>query len=171
MQDADPLDDWTDGDEPGIILRTDYSDESAWQTFHAKLEEEMKAIRADTDDDDVQMEDMGDKNDPDSASDESGDTPALVKVISAPSPELRSLFNHVSNITALRLLNDVDIRPCPTLPEGMKQRIHPPNRLVDQGGWQEIYVGPTIWIYDTQSNNDQCARLVSQQGDIYGTAT
>jgi len=65
----------------------------------------------------------------------------------------------------------VDIRPCPTLPEGTKQRIHPPNRLVDQGGWQEIYVGPTIWIYDTQSNKDQCARLVSPQGDIYGTAT
>jgi len=47
----------------------------------------------------------------------------------------------------------------------------PPNRLVDQGGWQEVYEGHTIWVYDALSNSDQCVRLVSQAGDFYGTAT
>ncbi|KAG6866634.1 hypothetical protein C0991_000744 [Blastosporella zonata] len=81
-----------------------------------------------------------------------------------------SRFQDISNLTALRLLNDVDIRPAPKLPAG-ESRIKPQNRLIDQGTWQEIYSGMNIWIYDAQSNTDQCVRLVSQEGDIYGTAT
>jgi len=43
--------------------------------------------------------------------------------------------------------------------------------LIDQGGWQEIYLGKQLWIYDSRSNSDDCVRVVSQVGDFYGTAT
>ena len=83
----------------------------------------------------------------------------------------RTTFSGISNLSALRLLNDVDIRRAPKPPQGTK-RIRPPNRLVDHDGWQEVYSGKTVWIYDTQSNQDQCVRLVSQKGAaMYGTAT
>jgi len=115
--------------------------------------------------DDEHMEDMND-----SSSEESPDISPLIKIINAASPTLRALFNNISNLTALRLLNDVDIRPSPA-PQTGTGRINPPHRLIDQGGWQEIYSGHTLWIYDAQSNVDQCVRLVSGQSDIYGTAT
>ncbi|KAF7362083.1 hypothetical protein MVEN_00553900 [Mycena venus] len=95
LNDDDPFDDLIgDGPQLGLLLRTDFSSDDAWQTFC----------------------------------------------------------------------------PPPHPPAGTK-RYSPPNRLVDKKGWQEIYTGLTIWIYDAQSNNDQCARLVSQEGDVYGTAT
>ncbi|KAM6502414.1 hypothetical protein JOM56_002391 [Amanita muscaria] len=184
MQDVDPFDHLINGDEPGIVLRTDFTDESAWETFYTKLreaeEEIMKAFPTGADEVEyahthdsnahVQMEDTEDQQD-DTASEESSDASAsLITVINATVPQVRDLFRDLTNVMALRLLNDVDIRHCPAPPSGTK-RIQPPNRLIDQGGWQETYVGRTIWIYDTQSNIDQCARLVSQQGDIYGTAT
>jgi len=94
----------------------------------------------------------------------------LIKVVNPAATTDRLVFNNMSNLSALRLLNDVDIRHAPTPPPGMA-RINPPNRLIDQGGWQEVYSGMTIWIYDTLSNTDQSVRLVSQRGDMYGTAT
>ncbi|KAF8621548.1 hypothetical protein AX15_007717 [Amanita polypyramis BW_CC] len=167
MQDLDPFDELINAEEPGIVLRTDYSDESAWEIFRSKLrdaEEEIKSTFTAADDDDEPTDEQ------DSSSESSADAPPVIKVINPATPELRALFNNVSNLTALRLLNDVDIQPSPAPPSGTK-RIHPPNRLIDQEGWQEIYTGHKIWIYDEQSNSDQCARLVSQQGDVYGTAT
>lgn len=94
--------------------------------------------------------------------------PTIIVVIDAPL-ETRALFTDISNIAALRLLNDVDLRKIP-IPANVK-RVKPPNRLVDLDAWQEIYHGKTIWIYDTKSNVDQCARLVRQHADFYGTAT
>ncbi|KXN90168.1 hypothetical protein AN958_04658 [Leucoagaricus sp. SymC.cos] len=79
-------------------------------------------------------------------------------------------FNGVSNLAALRLLNDVGIRLVPSLPAGTN-RISPGSRLIDCNNLQEIYTGKTLWIYDRQSNKDESVRLVSQQGDVYGTAT
>jgi len=90
----------------------------------------------------------------------------IIKVI----PNLSDIFNGISNLTALRLLNDVGIRLAPSPPAGAS-RIRPSNRLIDKGGLQEIYTGQTIWIYDGQSNTDESVRLVSQEGDVYGTAT
>ncbi|KAG6886273.1 hypothetical protein C0993_006683 [Termitomyces sp. T159_Od127] len=106
----------------------------------------------------------------DSDTESSDGVPSPIIKIVNPSPAEMPLFHNISNLRALRLLNDVDIRPAPNLPQG-QSRIKPPNRLIDQGTWQEIYTGMTIWIYDTQSNVDRCVRLVSQEGDIYGTAT
>lgn len=90
----------------------------------------------------------------------------IIKVI----PNQSNILNGISNLTALRLLNDVGIRLSPSPPAGAN-RIKPGNRLIDKGGLQEIYIGKTIWIYDRQSNVDESVRLVSQQGDVYGTAT
>src|SRR6266550_3996041 len=171
MQDDDPLDELTNGEELGIILRTDYSDESAWEIFLSKLkdgEEEVKAMLTNGEEDSREDEHMEDTND--SSSEESPDIPPLIKIINAASPTLRALFNNISNLTALRLFNNVDIRPSPA-PQTGTRLINPPHRLIDQGGWQEIYSGHTLWIYDAQSNIDQCVRLVSGQSDIYGTAT
>lgn len=91
----------------------------------------------------------------------------IIKIVSRPGDPL---FDGISNLTALRLLNDVDIRLAPLPPSGTS-RITPSNRLIDRNGLQEIYRGKTIWIYDRQSNADESVRLVNQEGDMYGTAT
>ncbi|KIK68887.1 hypothetical protein GYMLUDRAFT_34881 [Collybiopsis luxurians FD-317 M1] len=168
----------------GIILRTDYSDEESWNVFSAKLKEaegelsgavqedngDAGASSADTkgpsEPADIDMED----NDEDYDSEE--EEGKLIKVVNPTSQEERAILKNISNLRALRLFNDVDIQPAPPVPAGTK-RVSPPNRLVDAFGWQEVYTGVTLWIYDTQSNSDHSARLVSGSGDaeVYGTAT
>ena len=93
----------------------------------------------------------------------------LLKLCSSQSADRDRIVN-ISNLRALRLFNDVDIRPAPSPPPGTK-RISPPKPLIDQGGWQEIYSGKNLWIYDLRSNTDECVRVVSQAGDFYGTAS
>lgn len=152
--------------------------------FHTKLKEGEKEFVSQSDEYDTVMgEDeainssqnqVAEDSDSDMAADdddESGEDPsALIKIINPSSPQERVVFSGISNLAALRMMNDVDIRPAPSPPVGSKP-VTPPNRLIDQGGWQEIYSGMNIWIYDAQSNFDQCVRVVSQQGDVYGTAT
>ena len=82
----------------------------------------------------------------------------------------RAQLANISNITALRLFNDVDIRSAPPIPESAS-RVKSGHPLIDFHGWQEVYNGKSLWIYDTQSNLDECVRAVSQASDIYGTAT
>ena len=82
----------------------------------------------------------------------------------------RAQLANISNINALRLFNDVDIRRTPPIPEG-GSKVKSEHPLVDFRGWQEVYTGKTLWIYDGQSNTDECVRAVSQAGDVYGTAT
>ncbi|KAI0630321.1 hypothetical protein C8Q77DRAFT_254728 [Trametes polyzona] len=194
--DDDPLDGISD-DAPGIgiLLRTDYSDDAAWEAFHAKLQEaeagfaseaapdiepeipgeapsaaQAAASSSSTDaEGDTAMVDE-DAEDDDGDADADGSAP-IFAVINPPSATEREKFAGISNLTALRLLNDVDVRRAPAPPQGTK-RIRPPNRLVDHDGWQEVYTGKTVWIYDARSNQDQCVRLVSQRGAaMYGTAT
>ncbi|KAJ7251810.1 hypothetical protein B0H12DRAFT_1018386, partial [Mycena haematopus] len=175
LNDDDPFDE--DGPQLGLLLRTDFSNDDAWQNFCARLKsEEQDFIQsmqpspsAPTADDVKMADDDGDDDDSDDESTE-GLVAPIIKIIDPASEQERSIFQNISNLRALRLLNDADIRPAPAPPAGTK-RYSPPNRLVDKKGWQEIYTGPTIWIYDAASNADQCARLVSQQSDIYGTAT
>ena len=97
---------------------------------------------------------------------------AVFFVVNAPAGDpLRAALAGISNLGALRLLNDVDVRRAPAPPRGAK-RLRPGNRLVDHDGWQEAYAGRTVWVYDARSNADQCVRLVSQRGAaMYGTAT
>ena len=112
-----------------------------------------------------------DEDEEDAEDDDDSAAPVFFVVdAAAASPADRARFAGLSNLAALRLLNDVDARRAPRPPPGTR-RIRPPNRLVDHDGWQEVYAGKTVWIYDARSNADQCVRLVSQRGAMYGTAT
>ncbi|EDR09138.1 uncharacterized protein LACBIDRAFT_296461 [Laccaria bicolor S238N-H82] len=179
IQDFDPMDHLLDDEELGVVIRTDYSNEDAWNNFVKKLRqsevefvESTQEPEADTEGTDKAATSSDNMAiDPPSAdSDDSSDEMSIIKIIDPTTPEDRGLLHDISNLTALRLLNDVDIRPSPDRPPGTKP-ISPPNPLVDQGGWQEIYFGKNIWIYDSRSNLDECVRVISQVGDIYGTAT
>ncbi|KAF9028118.1 hypothetical protein BDZ89DRAFT_1066268 [Hymenopellis radicata] len=169
--DEDPMDQVIDDVEAGIVLRTDFSNEDAWNSFLEKLkkaEEEHKESVG-------QVGQVGERGDDENSGaegeEEDGDDGPglLIKVIDASLPEERALFEGISNLSALRLFNDVDVRPAPPMPSGTKRTT--PHRLVDRGGWQEVYLGITIWVYDAQSNSDHCLRLVNPEGDVYGTAT
>ena len=178
--DLDPLDGVTrDVPELGLIVRTDFSDEPSWTAFCTRLRDSENELSLGSDD----VDDSASKQPPqpdgvgnvgqdgsDDGDEDEDPPPAIFHIINPSSPQERELLANTSNLTALRLFNDVDVRSSPTLPRGAK-RIDPPNRLVDYHGWQEFYRGKNIWIYDTKSNTDQCVRVVSQSGDMYGTAT
>ncbi|KAI0958563.1 hypothetical protein AcV7_004353 [Taiwanofungus camphoratus] len=179
VTDDDPYDEIS-ADAPGlgILVRTDYSNEDAWQAFCTKLKDaEAEFLPARPSEGDKRLVDPVPGGTPSAAGDEDMDEDEdeddqhfpIVFVLDGPA-SYRQKFINISNLTALRLLNDVDIRRAPMPPPGTK-RIKPPNCLVDHDGWQEIYTGKTVWIYDANSNVDQCAKLVGQQGGPYGTAT
>jgi hypothetical protein len=100
---------------------------------------------------------------------------------SSPSPPqitaLAPLLHNASNLTLLRLFADIDIIPCLPVPLGQqrgKKQNYPKAsaaRLIDAHGLHEIYNGRLIWVYDTKSNTDGCARLISGRPTSYGTAT
>ena len=169
----DPFDQLLQSQELGLLLRTDFSDEDAWQAFCSNLcaseEEFAEALQPEVKEGILPEQDVTGSD-----SDESTNglpTTPLIKVINPATAEDRLVFHNMSNLSALRLFNDIDIRRSPNPPPG-KARINPSSRLIDQAGWQEIYTGVTIWIYDSLSNIDQSVRLVSQQGgELYGTAT
>jgi len=171
--DDDPFDIFSEGREFGLLLRTDFSNDVAWQSFCSQLEDNEKqlaeAIKADeTPQSDPSRPDMTDSDDEDSME---GIPFPVIKILNLdPSSPMIPTFNNMSNLTALRLFNDVDIRPAPK-PAAGQNRVNTPNRLIDQAKWQEIYSGMNIWIYDALSNTDKCVRLVHQEGDVYGTAT
>lgn len=181
--DTDPLDEFLEDDELGLVIRTDFSNDDAWNTFLQKLQDSQKELLSELTgngaDGPAEENPSANSDAPaagpstegaDEDSDSSSETPEIIKVLDPTDPADRARLSNISNLTALRLFNDVDVRPTPGPSAGSK-RISPPNPLVDHGGWQEIYTGKTIWIYDGQSNTDECARLVSQQPDFYGTAT
>ncbi|PCH43631.1 hypothetical protein WOLCODRAFT_75800, partial [Wolfiporia cocos MD-104 SS10] len=183
--DDDPHDAFAE-DAPGlgILVRTDYTDDAAWRAFCEKLregeaefvparppaaegstaEESPDAGAARPGGDDDAMDD-----DDDEGEEEEKASPAIFAIVDAP-PADRARYTGISNLAALRLFNEVDVRRAPTPPQGTR-RVRPQNRLVDYDGFQEIYGGKTLWIYDAKSNADQCARLVSRHGGPYGTAT
>ena len=184
FMDEDLFDEIADDEAPGlgILVRTDFSNDEAWRSFLAKLKEgeeefsspasqEVVDTKMDQDEPSVSTSTSDVKGDDDKddsgGSSDQGSGPIIA--VLDPGPEIRPYFSEISNLTALRLLNDVDLRKL-TIPPNAK-RFNPPNPIVDYDGWQEIYHGKTLWIYDATSNQDQCARLVSKRSDFYGTAT
>ncbi|KAI0044540.1 hypothetical protein FA95DRAFT_1608438 [Auriscalpium vulgare] len=186
--DEDTYDDISSPDSPnlGIIVRTDYANEDAWKTFYLTLLEAEKELIVDSEppanasepgtsapaaptasSEDVDMADIpsGDGEDED---EDDADEPLAFFAVLEDEP---ALLTGLSNIGALRLVNDVSVRAAPALPEGQKRRASPGHRLVDMDGLQECYFGKTVWVYDAQSNTDGCVRLVNQHADLYGTAT
>lgn len=162
-------------------MRTSYSNDAAWEAFYVKLKDaereiiesvnssptqEGESLPAASNPQDVEMED-GNESDGGSST---GLLSSVIRVLDFSNPEERRVVENISNIAALRLFNDVDLRPAPARPTGTK-KVQPPSPLIDQADWQEIYAGPTIWIYDDKSVRDECVRLVSPSGDFYGTAT
>ncbi|KAG0706074.1 hypothetical protein DFH29DRAFT_872572 [Suillus ampliporus] len=184
--DSDPFDEAsTHRQELGVLLRTDFSDEAAWLAFCIRLEEGEKEFAASpSEEDDTTMDDQLEadraghgtaatttEEDDSDESDDENSLSAIFYIVNPSLPQERALLTNISNLAALRLFNDVDVRQAPIPPPDTK-RIRPPNRLVDSGGQQEVYVGKNLWIYDAKSNSDQCVRVVSQtSSDMYGTAT
>jgi len=181
-------DEYDTGGGIGIVVRTDYANEEAWQAFCSTLRESEKDFEAEGEtetaegeevedaamDQDEQSATQGGAEPADEQSDDDEDmeedgTFTIFAIIDPPSDKRHTLSN-ISNLAALRLFNDIDIVDAPKPPEGTK-RIKPPNRLIDQDGFQEVYTGKLLWIYDAQSNTDQSVRLVNQKSDTYGTAT
>ncbi|KAL0581818.1 hypothetical protein V5O48_000186 [Marasmius crinis-equi] len=175
-EDEDPFDSVISNVAGGVALRTDFTDEDAWRSFHERLKEAQKEMTGDenpqaSSSTTATTDTTNDTENPEDEDEDSDEEEGMIiKVVNPEMPEERALFENISNLTALRLFNDVDIRPSPALPQGTK-RISPPHRLVDRSGWQEIYTGLNLWIYDKQSNADKSVRLVSLEGDVYGTAT
>lgn len=170
--------------ELGLVIRTDFSDDEAWNAFCQKIQTSQKELLSDlTNGDaeadhetpstkDVAMQDVAESsaNANDEDSDSSEESSDIIKFINPTDETERTRIRNISNITALRLFNDVNIRQAPN-PGPDTKSIFPQNPLIDQGGWQEIYIGKNLWIYDAKSNNDECVRVVSREGDFYGTAT
>ena len=181
------MDQFLAGDELGLIIRTDFTNDEAWNAFSQKVQVAQKELLSELTDngsdptvnvasvsEDLTMKDrVGPSANADvdeEESDSSPETPDIIKILDPSDEADRCKLTNISNVTALRLFNDVDIRPAPVPPVGTK-RISPPTPLIDLGGWQEIYTGKNLWIYDTRSNVDECVRVVSQAGDFYGTAS
>jgi len=183
--DHDALDQLLEGDELGLVIRTDFTNHEAWNTFSQKVQVAQNEliseltgngpgidIDASASEDSTMKEEAGPSTNADADEEEDSDSEIsdIVKILD-PSDEADKIkLTNISNITALRLFNDVDIRLAPVPPAGTK-RISPPNPLIDLGGWQEIYTGKNLWIYDARSNADECVRVVGQAGDFYGTAS
>ncbi|KAJ7209613.1 hypothetical protein GGX14DRAFT_631030 [Mycena pura] len=158
LKDADPFDDL------GLLIRTDFSNEDAWSSFceRLKAEEEDFIQSVEPSTEDVEMDDNG-EDDSDSSS-ENGIKAPIVKIINPTSDQDRALLENLSNLGALRIFDEAYVHRATSPPAGTK-RISPPNRLIDRNGWQEAYRGIYLWIYDAQSNIDQCARVVMQGSD------
>lgn len=177
-EDDDPFDSITNNGALGILLRTDFSDEAAWNIFALRVtgaEKELTdSLKSFHGSDDAQAPagatnlDIHEGDGPSSEEDDIEPNFELIKIVNPATEDERELVKNLSNIACLRLFNDVDVRLIQR-PPGQKPTV--PHPLVDWRGWQEIYTGLDLWIYDTLSNEDQCARVVSQQGDLYGTAT
>jgi hypothetical protein len=167
--DDDPWDAYsTDAPGLGLLVRTDFSNEDAWQSFYARLQDAEHEIAADDSppkDDQAMNEDDGEV----SSDDEDG-RPPIFAILNPQGDVERRALTAISNLGALRLLCDVDVRRAPSRP-GDARPMGTSNRLIDRGGFQEIYEGKGVWIYDARSNTDQSVRVVNLQGDVYGTAT
>lgn len=185
FDDPDPFDYLTEDDQLGLIIRTDFSNEEAWSAFCNQVQESQKDFISDltnasespdqaptsnplAEGNDIQKptSDEADDNESDSSNEPSD----FLKILNPVEQSDRIKFTNISNLRALRLFNDVDIRPTPERSAETKP-ISPPCPLIDVLGWQEIYSGKNIWIYDTLSNVDRSVRVVSQTSDFYGTAT
>ena len=178
FDDPDPFDYLTEDDQLGLIIRTDFSNEEAWSAFCNQVQVSQKDFISDLTNDSPDQEsasnpegsDIQKPSSDDGESNSSNEPPDFLKILNPVEQSDRIRFTNISNLRALRLFNDVDIRPTPERPVGTKP-ISPPCPLIDLLGWQEIYSGKNLWIYDTLSNVDGCVRVVSQTSDFYGTAT
>ncbi|EUC64975.1 hypothetical protein RSOL_495200 [Rhizoctonia solani AG-3 Rhs1AP] len=168
----------------GIVVRThfDSNDEPAWDAFLTILEELERKSLADVPN--IQMESDSDSEEDEEEDEEmakAGPPPityesdAIFTVVDPVKQEAyqawRDKLSNASNIALLRLFNDASIVPSPSPSATALKRIKPGHRLIDEDGFQEVYSGGTIWVWDHQSAKNQSVRLVSPQVFVYGDAT
>ena len=176
----------------GVIVRSDFSDEESWLSFVETLlaaEKDLTTPTPNTHEGEIVQGEGGipivsssvteqesSEEDSDSeASDDEGDAPeSLFALFSPPlgSP-LRTRLTNISNLNALRLLNDADARriPYPQVPQRSNTQSQPVHRLTSLHGFVESYIGPFIWVYDSRSNVDKAVRVVSHCVEGIGSAT
>ncbi|KZW00474.1 hypothetical protein EXIGLDRAFT_721253 [Exidia glandulosa HHB12029] len=177
----------------GIVLRTDFTNDEAWSSVRAAIEaterDGWKALSDDVDGDDGEessgSSDGEGEGDNDDEMEVDAETAANTAANAEPStstaesePDTRALiflsdprFDGLSNIAALRLLNDVRITRSIERPLSHSGKSPAPHRLIARDGLREVYMGPQLWIYDAKSNTDRTVRLVERAGAMYGTAT
>jgi hypothetical protein len=131
-------------------VRTEFSDDRAWQAFLARLQAAEDEIAADAvaDADAVMDAPADDSDDSDEDDEDGGAWPPVFAIVDPPEAARRRVLDGLSNIGALRLLCDAGVRPAPARPAEAKPAS--PHRLVDQQGFQEVYDGKGIWIYDAR---------------------
>ncbi|KZT41527.1 hypothetical protein SISSUDRAFT_1042889 [Sistotremastrum suecicum HHB10207 ss-3] len=173
----------------GIIVRTDFSDDNAWDSFCKAVSDseiegvkEMQAGQQAEEDDGEDGDESSSEDEEAQAPDTAGsmpdddvstpasddDTPSSFIIFSA--PEHRSILEGASNLSLLRLFNDVSLVHAPPKPKDATEKPIQ-HVLVDRDGLQEAYEGRLLWVYDQASNRDQSVRAVSLQGQTYGSAT
>ena len=119
--DDDPLDDISD-EAPGlgVLVRTDFSDEDAWQAFYSKLQEAEREFTSDAEPmvvENAPAEGVAAQNDAmDEDEDEQSETEPSNVLFVVNDPTRKELFANISNLTALRFLNDVEVRRAPHPP-------------------------------------------------------
>ncbi|EJD02744.1 uncharacterized protein FOMMEDRAFT_167914 [Fomitiporia mediterranea MF3/22] len=179
----------------GVVVRTDFSDDTAWTRFCETLmsaekdlampideegagtsaadgegESDESESESESDNEDEEMNAPGDASKATSAS----EPVSLFAILSPPtSSPLRARLSGISNLAALRLLNDVDAvrSPVPVPKSNSGPSSSAGHRLAGLHGFVEAYTGPLIWVYDARSNTDQAARVVSQCAEGVGSAT
>lgn len=180
-----------------MIVRTDYSNDEAFSQFLETItQSEAEGIESLFQDEPAEPEatdanpgEQGEESEEEEEEEEGQDAaeagpqptglPDLESFIvidpsapSSPHHQLRQDLTNAANIIILRLFNDVDILPCPPLPQGQKKGAKGPgSRIIDSYGLHEVYDGRLIWVYDSTSNTDKCVRLISHRPTSYGTAT
>ncbi|KAG8748154.1 hypothetical protein FRC10_008887 [Ceratobasidium sp. 414] len=160
----------------GVVVRThfDPADQAAWGTFLSSLEDlERRSLSsiADTQDSESEGEDddgerekgpgtTGQGNAQDTEMAEGDRPPALalayetdaVFVIIDPTKQelgraSQESLSNASNITLLRLFNDVLVLPAPLLPANSPKCIKPGHRLIDEDGFRVCFMSlPTMSI-------------------------
>jgi hypothetical protein len=169
--DSDPWDVYsTDASGLGLLVRTDFSDEEAWQAFATRLQDAEHEMAPDHSPSKGDQAMNVEEDEGEDSSDDEGGRPPIFAVLNPHGDTERKELSGISNLGALRLLCDVDVHRAPPRPADTRP-IATPNRLIDRGGLQETYEGKGVWIYDAKSNVDQAVRVVNLQGDVYGTAT
>ena len=179
---AEDLSDITESSVLGVVVRTDYTDDEAWSRFVEDLLESEKDLITPLDEnvdvpesnqasfsgaEQYATENAG--SDTDGSSD-SGAESSFAFLDPPESSSLRQNLSGMSNLAALRLLNDVDVASAPA-PLAGGQAISTQHRLINLDGFVENYHGPLVWIYDYRSNTDRAARVVSRRPESIEAAT
>jgi hypothetical protein len=148
----------------GLILRTDFSNDHAWADFcDIVRRSEREGLRDLPSSPGGENTEAGGDEDDESSSDEDDPSDTLAFVFVEPPPEHRDALMNQSNLSLLRIFLDADIAPSHVPSEKAKQIV---NNLpiCDCDGFQEVYSGRLLWVYDTTSNQDGSVRLVTSHG-------